>query len=195
MIYLLVDTETNGLPQDYSLSVTDLTNWPRLISVAWGLFNETGKELCRHYALVKPDGYRWNKVAQQIHGISPEQALTDGKPLAELLQQLWVDIDRADAWVGHNIDLDYNVIGSEFLRAGLADDGSRFATWDQPAWPLLCTMDASAKISPNHEPVRLDDLYQLLTGRRLKGLHNATNDMLATARCFFHLKERGYFKS
>ena len=202
MIYLIIDTETNGLPQSYHLPVTDLTNWPRLISVAWGLYNEQGKELCRHYALVKPDGYRWNKVAQQIHHITPEEAEKKGQPLVDVLTLLRPAMKRADAWVGHNIDLDYGVIGAEFIRAGL--DGSERlqpgldvpgGVGDFPARPVLCTMDVSAKVTPNQEPVRLDELYELLTGKKMKGMHDAAADMLATAHCFFELKERGYFET
>lgn len=195
MTYLIIDTETNGLPQSYHLPVTDLTNWPRLISVAWGLYDEKGKELCRHYALVKPDGYRWNKVAQQIHRITPEQAEVNGQPLADVLNQLRPAMERADAWVGHNIDLDYGVIGAEFIRAGL--DGSERLqpgrVGEFSVRPLLCTMEASAMITPNREPVRLNELYQLLTGKKMKGMHDATADMLATAHCFFELKRRNVF--
>lgn len=52
-------------------------------------------------------------------------------------------------------------------------------------------MDASAKVTPSREPVRLNDLYRLLTGKAMKELHDATADMLATAHCFFELKRRG----
>jgi DNA polymerase III subunit epsilon len=189
MTYLIIDTETNGLPQLYDLPVTDLTNWPRLISVAWGLYDEQGQELCRHYAVVKPDGYRWNKVAQRVHGITPQQAETEGQPLVEVLAQLRPAMEQADAWVGHNIDLDYGVIGAEFVRAERLQPGGVGAF---PARPVLCTMDASAKVTPNREPVKLEDLYRLLTGKRMTGMHDAMADMLATARCFFQLKQQGH---
>lgn len=187
MTYLIIDTETNGLPQSYHLPVTDLTNWPRLISVAWGLYDEQGKELSRDYAVVKPDGYRWNSVAQQIHGITPEQAQKEGQPLIDVLNLLRPAMERADAWVGHNIELDYNVIGSEFIRTGRAWPGR---IGEFPARPVICTMDASSKVTPNREPVRLNDLYKLLTGKTMRGMHDATADMLATAKCFFELKRR-----
>ena len=192
MTYLIIDTETNGLPQSYHLPVTDLTNWPRLISVAWGLYDEEGEELCRHYALVKPNGYRWNKVAQQIHRITPEQAETNGQPLADVLSQLRPAMEWADAWVGHNIDLDYGVIGAEFIRAERLQPGG---VGEFPARPVLCTMDVSAKVTPNREPVRLNELYELLTGKKMKGMHDAAADMLATAHCFFKLKQQGYFET
>lgn len=192
MKYLIVDTETNGLPQCHHLPVTDLPNWPRLISVAWGLYDDEGHELSRRYEFVKPDGFRWNKVAQRIHGITPEQAERKGKPLAEILEQLHRDVEKADALVGHNIGFDFGVIGAEFLRLQKAQSGS---VGELPARPLLCTMEASANVTANREPTRLDELYRLLTGRRMKGMHDASVDMLVTAKCFFELKRKGYFET
>ncbi len=192
MKYLIVDTETNGLPQSYHLPVTDLPNWPRLISVAWGLYDDEGQELSRHYEFAKPKGFRWNKVAQRIHGITPEQAERKGKPLAEILEQLWQDIEKADALVGHNIGFDLGVIGAEFIRMQKAQPGR---VGELPARPLLCTMEVSANVTTNREPTRLDELYHLLTGKRMKGMHDASADMLATVKCFFELKRRGYFET
>ncbi|MBU1821390.1 MAG: 3'-5' exonuclease [Bacteroidetes bacterium] len=192
MNYLIIDTETNGLPQSNYLPVTDLPNWPRLISVAWGLYDEDGQELDRHYDLVKPEGFRWNKVAQRIHGITPEQAERKGKPLAEVLEQLLRDVEKADAWVGHNIGLDYGVLGAEFIRIQQEQPGR---VGELPARPLLCTMEASAKVTSTREPARLDELYKQLTGRPMKGIHDALADMLATAKCFFELKRRGYIEN
>ncbi len=190
MNYLVIDTETNGLPQSYHLPVTDVTNWPRLISAAWGLYTDEGRELSRQYLLVKPDGFRWNGIAQRIHGITQERAEREGKPLIKVLEQLQLDIHKADAWVGHNIDLDFGVVGAEFVRMGNFGPAN---VWDLPTRPLHCTMDASKHVTTNREPVRLDDLYRLLMGRPLKGMHDAETDMLATVQCFFELKKRGYF--
>ena len=192
MNYLIVDTETNGLPQCYHLPVLDLPNWPRLISVAWGLYDDEGHEVRRQHELIKPDGFRWNKVAQRIHGITVEQAERKGKPLAEVLELLCQDIKKAQVWVGHNIGFDYGVIGAEFIRVQQAQPGR---VGELPFRPQLCTMEVSAKVTANRELTRLDELYLLLTGRPMKGMHNAEADMLATAKCFFELKRRGYFET
>lgn len=183
MTYLIIDTETNGLPQLYDLPHTDTTNWPRLISVSWGLYDETGRELGSDSQMVQPDGYRWNREAQRVHGIRPEEAQEYGLPISNVLTRLRPAIEQADAWVGHFIELDYNVVGAEFVRAGR---GAEFLTR-----PTLCTMEASAKVSSNGGYLKLDDLYEALFSERMRNLHNAEADRLATARCFFELKRRG----
>ncbi len=188
MTYFILDTETNGLPQSYHLPIDDLPNWPRLISIAWALYDEAGHQIQRESALVKPNGYRWNRVAQRIHGITPERAGRDGSPLAEVIDRLVPDILRADAWVGHNLDLDYGVVGAEYVRSGaygtLVENSFRSPT-------LLCTMEASRKVTADGADLRLDDLYKLLFGKPMKGMHDATADMLATADCFFEMRRRG----
>jgi DNA polymerase III subunit epsilon len=189
MTYLIIDSETNGLPQSYHVPITDLSNWPRLISVAWGLFNEQSQQLARQYLLVKPDSFPWNRVAQRIHGITQDRAEHEGKPLVEVLQLLLADIQQADTWVGHNIDLDFGVIGAELVRTGLMPEEQ---VPEFMATPLICTMDASKKVSPNGASVRLDELYRLLMNKSIKGMHDAEADMLATAECFFELKDKGY---
>jgi hypothetical protein len=41
-MYLFIDTETTGLPKNYKAPLHDLSNWPRLIQIAWLLYNSTG---------------------------------------------------------------------------------------------------------------------------------------------------------
>ncbi len=182
MIYLIIDTETNGLPQMYDLPHTDTSNWPRLISASWGLYDEAGREQGHDALLVQPDGYRWNREAQRVHGIQPEEAGKNGLPLSTVLNRLRLAITQADAWVGHFIELDYNVIGAEFVRAGR---GTEFIPK-----PTICTMSASTRLTPNGDYQKLDALYQTLFHERMRNLHNAEADRIATARCFFELKRR-----
>ena len=40
-MYLIFDTETTGLPRDYSAPITQLDNWPRLVQLAWQLHDHT----------------------------------------------------------------------------------------------------------------------------------------------------------
>lgn len=183
MTYLIIDTETNGLPQSYDLPHTDTANWPRLISASWGLYDDAGTEHSAGSLMVQPDGYRWNPAAQRVHGIRPEEAQEYGVPLNTALNKLKTAIDQANVWVGHLIELDYHVIGAEFVRAGR---GSEF---EQK--PMICTMSASAAVSPNGDWLKLDELVNVLFNKPMRNLHNAEADRLATARCFFELRHRG----
>jgi hypothetical protein len=41
-MYLFFDTETTGLPKNWKAPVTDLNNWPRLVQLAFLLFDNNG---------------------------------------------------------------------------------------------------------------------------------------------------------
>ena len=39
-MYLIFDTETTGLPKKYKAPLEELDNWPKIVQIAWQLFNE-----------------------------------------------------------------------------------------------------------------------------------------------------------
>lgn len=45
-VYLFFDTETTGIPRNWRAPVTDLTNWPRIVQVAWLECDEDGAVVC-----------------------------------------------------------------------------------------------------------------------------------------------------
>ena len=38
-MYLFFDTETTGLPRSWKAPITDSNNWPRLVQIAWLVFD------------------------------------------------------------------------------------------------------------------------------------------------------------
>ena len=44
-MYLIFDTETTGLPQNWKAPLTDFDNWPRCVQLAWQLHDKKGKLL------------------------------------------------------------------------------------------------------------------------------------------------------
>ncbi|MFR6285749.1 MAG: hypothetical protein ACLUN1_18295 [Odoribacter splanchnicus] len=44
-MYLFFDTETTGLPKQWNAPVTDLENWPRLVQLAWIMYDDRGNML------------------------------------------------------------------------------------------------------------------------------------------------------
>ena len=41
-MYLIFDTETTGLPQNWKAPLTDFDNWPRMVQIAWQMHDEKG---------------------------------------------------------------------------------------------------------------------------------------------------------
>ena len=42
-MYLIFDTETTGLPNNWKAPISDTENWPRCVQIAWQLHDDLGK--------------------------------------------------------------------------------------------------------------------------------------------------------
>lgn len=187
-MYLFFDTETNGLPRDWRAPVTNLTNWPRLVQMAWVLFDEHGIELRRNDHIVRPVGFTIPHDASSIHGITTERALREGMDLRHVLDEFMIQLEQSNYLVAHNISFDEKIVGAEFLRAGLNNL--------IPMRRHICTMQGSTDFCAIQGPYgykwpKLGELHLKLFGRGFSEAHNAAADINATADCFWELRRRG----
>jgi len=190
-MYLIFDTETTGLPRDYSAPITQLDNWPRLVQLAWQLHDHTGKLISSGNYIVRPEGFTIPFNSEQIHGISTERALKEGSDLREVLEIFRKDMDKAHFLVGHNVSFDERVMGAEYLRNRIPsaimdkakidtkDEGTQFCAIPGPRgfkWPTL------------------GELHHALFDKGFDDAHDAAADVEATARCFLELVRIGEAK-
>ena len=186
--YLFFDPETTGIPQDYKAPCTDTDNWPRLVQLGWILTDSRGNELRRGNRIVRPEGFEIPTAASDVHGITTERALAEGEPLRDVMLAFGADLNESGWLVGHNIDYDLHVVGTEYYRLGY-DHRIMFAR------PYVCTMQATidfCNIPGQYGPKwpRLQELYVRLFGREFDGAHDAMADISATKECFFELLRR-----
>ena len=185
---LFFDSETNGLPLSWEAPVTDLQNWPRLVQLAYVLCDSSGQVVLSSDSIVRPDGFTIPQSAVEVHGISTERALKEGKNLDLVLQEFSEVLLKAELVVAHNISFDEKVVGAEFLRASMPNSLSVI--------PKICTMRDStdfcalAGAHGNKWP-KLSELYFRLFQTPLKEAHNAAVDVEATVKCFWELKRLG----
>jgi DNA polymerase III subunit alpha len=185
-MYLIFDTETTGLPRDYNAPITDLSNWPRLVQLAWQLHDERGKLISNNNFIVKPEGFTIPYNAEKVHGISTDRALKEGHDLMKVLEIFHQDVEKATYMVGHNIGFDINVCGSEFLRKEVP-----MVMMEKTA---LDTKDISTEFCgiPGGKGGKfkwptLTELYKKLFNVGFDDAHDAAYDVDATAKCFFGL--------
>jgi DNA polymerase III subunit alpha len=189
-MYIIFDTETTGLPRDYNAPIEDLDNWPRLVQLAWQLHDETGKLLAHQSLIAKPEGFTIPYNAEQVHGISTERAIKEGKSLEDILNQFELDIAKAKYVVGHNISFDINVMGSEFLRKTIATSLLSKASLDTKDLSTDFCAIPGGKGGKFKWPT-LTELHQKLFGEGFEDAHDAAYDVSATAKCFFGLLNEG----
>src|SRR5690606_18833287 len=191
-MYLIYDTETTGLPKDFSAPPTDTDNWPRMVQIAWQLHDKTGKLLENKSYIVYPDGYDIPFNAVQIHGITTEKAQKEGLPLQEVLDKFREALKKTESLGGDNLSFDQGVVGAEFVRMGL--------DYKEIDLPIVDTMELSTDFCQlpggrggRFKSPKLGELHEVLFGNTFDEAHNAAADVNATARCFMELLRIGVF--
>lgn len=187
-MYLFFDTETTGVPRNYKAPVTDTNNWPRMVQIAWLLYNDEQEEVVRQEYIIRPEGFTIPLEASRIHGISTEKALEEGVDLRMVLAEFNAYISESKAIIAHNISFDEKIIGAEFVRKQI--ETSLFAK------PRICTMHGSTDFCQlpgryGFKWPKLSELHIKLFGEDFEGAHDALADIEATARCYWELKRIG----
>lgn len=186
---LIFDTETNGLPKSFQGAFTDTNNWPRVIQLAYAVYDDDCNLVFEHKNLIKPDGWEVpNEKFWIDHGYSNEQSIREGKPIKDELLQFIEWINKCDTMIAHNLSFDYPILICEMIRAGLKAD-------KKPE--KFCTMKYSTNICKlpsrngfGYKWPKLEELHHFLFEIGFDGAHDALNDVRATARCYFELMRK-----
>jgi DNA polymerase III subunit epsilon len=186
-MYLFFDTETNGLPKDWKAPSDDFDNWPRVIQLAYAIYDESEKLIHKSCSLIKPDG--WEIPAQKFwidNGYSTERSITEGVPFEPVLNSFVQYRSVAKYSIAHNMAFDGKILRAEMIRHGI---NTEFTS------KKICTMTSSTDFcklpsTRGYKWPRLEELHRILFGCDFEGAHDALNDVMATAKCFFELKKR-----
>ncbi|ARF09698.1 UvrD/REP helicase family protein [Indivirus ILV1] len=188
--YIVLDTETTGLPKRQSIGnfpdYTELSNYnnARMIQICWAVYcNGKLEKLCDYY--VKPNNFKIENT--HIHGITDELCYKKGLNINQVLTELSHDIGNIKYIIGHNILFDYHIVCSELYRAKFNNILNIINEKE-----LICTMEKSIplKVDGCLKPARLGKLYKFLFGKEFENQHNAKYDVLATAEIFHELLKR-----
>lgn len=186
-MYLFFDTETTGKITDYKASFKEVEKFPRITQFAWQVYNLEGKLFKSFQSLVKPDGWEVPKEEFFIkNNMSTERCEKDGRPIKPILEQFLSELEGCKYLLAHNMNFDLPVTASEMHRLGLQAK-------NKPQ--KICTMQSTTDICQLPGPYgfkwpSLQELHQFLFKCDFEGAHDASDDVTATAKCFFELKKR-----
>ena len=181
-MYLVFDTETTGQAIDFQAAVTDSQNWPRLVELAWAMYDAKGQLLQEHQYLIRPDDFVIPADATAIHHISTARAAAEGIGLAEAVGLFAQAVSQCQFLVVHNAEFDGKVLRAELHRLGQTDFTAHV--------PALCTMGMSVNGGKRKWP-KLQELHRQLFGFDFGSQHRAGADVAACAKCFFELLRQG----
>ena len=184
-MYLFFDVETNGLPRNWKRHHTDTFNWPRMVQIAWQLYDSDRKLVEEYDAIIIPEGFEISYEAERVHKIDTEKAREEGKDLKETLLLFSKVVDKAEYIIAHNLNLAENVVGAEFYRKSIDHrlfSSERYCTMQESTW--YCKLPGK---QGRYKWPSLQELHVKLFGSRMEGAHNAKTDVEAIARCSFKL--------
>lgn len=187
-MYLFFDTETTGKAKNFNAPVQDLDNWPRITQLGWQLYNDSEELISEGSYLIKPDGWEIPKEQFFIdNNMTTERCEEFGIPLVEAVTKFTEDLEKAEYMIAHNMQFDINVLGAELIRLNMVP---------KKQTKKICTMKESTNFCKlpgfrGYKWPTLTELHVKLFGEEFEGAHDALDDVSATARCFFKLKEAG----
>lgn len=187
---IIFDTETTGLPERYDIPYTETEKWPRLVQLAWQVYDLMGLFVKKANYIIKPIDFTIPEEVSKIHGITTEIALKKGIEIKNVLLEFNNDLEKAKILVAHNIEFDLNIIKAEYLRNNIPDKLFNIT--------FFCTKENSVEFcalpggtNRKYKWPNLSQLYNKLFNTNFENAHNASYDVEATAKCFFELIKIG----
>lgn len=187
-MYLIFDTETTGVPKNYKAPMADLDNWPRVIQLAWAMYDENHQLVDSRCDLIKPNGWVIPQEKFWIdNGFSQYQSLKEGIDINVAISFFIDALEKNHYLIAHNMKFDHNIVGAEMIRLG-ASTGYKIRK--------ICTMESTTELVGirnnygGYKWPKLEELHTFLFRCNFEGAHDAGYDVAATAKCFFELIKR-----
>lgn len=181
MQYIAFDFETSGLPEgrrNVVITRDNLKNFDtcRAVSLSAARFSQRGRLIDTFDAIILPTDFTISQESIDVHGITNEKALQEGRPFTEVFTDFIKFIGpRTKTLVAHNAAFDTSVLRSEIIRhnlnMNLIDDLT-----------FRCTL----KLYKERflKPIRLGVLYEEIFGTEFENAHNSLADCIACGKVY-----------
>lgn len=184
--YLVVDLETTKRTNGLDAAIDDDTHWPDIAQIAWAQYARDGTLLqFRNYVFQGDFAYvPGPSLSHEKEKLRVETVLKD---FADLL-------DCARHLVSHSIAFDTKILEVAFHRRNIESCISSISTKctkliGTDYCQLTRVLPESGKVVSKWPS--LTELHTKLFGRGFRGAHDAFNDVMACARCFFAMQHMG----
>lgn len=211
MNIIVIDCETTGLPLDWGRPSSDVDNWPRIIQLAWEVFDETGKTISLHSQLIKPEGwtipdkeYFMAKGHSEPGAIEAAKFWTDhgyetgiselaGEPMIEVLRAFIKDYNQSELLLAHNVAFDKSVLSAELIRYQIGVKGNIPYFCTKLEGEEICKLPG--KFAGKFKWPTLAELYRHLFGKDFEGAHDAGSDIQACKECYLEIMLRREYET
>jgi DNA polymerase III epsilon subunit-like protein len=182
---IVIDTETNGLPDNYNDTFPYLS-YPNPVQVSWSIFDEFNNLVEFRDYIIKQK-IPISKESILIHGINDDIARKKGVKISDVFEELCDSLEYCDEIVGHNLEFDVKVLEKAYwISEHEQQDTIGFIT--KLNLNHFCTMKESVKYFNFHKYPKLSELYNFIFKEKTVGLHNSARDIEYTHTIFNWLK-------
>ena len=184
-MFLFFHVNPIGSPKKWNRPASDTFNWPRMVQIAWQLYDKYGTLLEAEDYIIAPEGWEITYDSERFHKISTERAREEGTDLEEVLRSFNKVIKKAEYIVAHNLNLEANVVGAEFIRKDI--DHALFNT---ERFSLMAESTYFCKIpgkDGRYKWPNIQELHAKLFEARFEDGHDSKIVVQAVANCFFKL--------
>lgn len=181
--YIILDTETTGLPSKKNINVNDEYEFlcshdtARILQFSWGVYGEHGELIKIENHIIKPTDYK--VAATHIHGIT-EKIANKGENFIDVLKLFENDFIKINYIIGHNIQFDVNILTNEMIRNNKKDCLEKFRKLTQ-----ICTMQECCnfvqipkQFGTGYKYPKQEELYKKIFSKKMENAHNAMYDVL-----------------
>jgi len=197
-MYLIFDIATTQEKQILEAKEVYDREWPRLIQIAWTVFDQNYKHIDFQAYYIKPEQFTIANGSILSPRISQATLEQRGLPINIILNKIFDAFEQNEYWIAHDIDYNLDVIEYELLQEDFL-----MAEWVELAESknILCTQNDdrvvkyfNKKLDPGSGRLpKLDELYYELFNEKLKVSFNAEIDVLSIAKCFWELVNRNCY--
>lgn len=186
IMYLFFDVSAEGKPKNWKAAPTDAFNWPRLVHLAWLMYDENRELIDSRNELIKPEGFEISVDTERINKIDPVAIHEEGVNLKESLKAFSAAVDKAEYLIAYNMKYNSHVLAAEFYRKGLEHrmfSSEQYCLMQEATW--FCKIK---KTGGGYKWPKLMDIHEkLYDGKHYADANNAYADVATVAVMFFHL--------
>jgi DNA polymerase III epsilon subunit-like protein len=179
MQYIAFDFETSGLPEGRRPVTPETVHQfdsCRAVSLSAARFSSRGRLIDTFDAIIYPNDFHISQGSIDVHGITQEKAMREGRPFTEVFLDFMRFIGpRTNTMIAHNAKFDMNVLRSEMIRHRLNLNLIEHLNFK-------CTMELYRERFM--KPIKLGVLYEQIFGHQFENAHNSLADCIACGRVY-----------
>ncbi len=181
-MFLLYDVSTNGKPKNWKADFTDTFSWPKIIHIAWLLYDKKGDLVEDVDYLVNPVGMDIDPDSLRRAGLTEDEIREKGVDIKTVLEHFNKTLEKAVYVFAFNLQYNENVVLAEFYRNNMPHKMSqteRFCLMRESTY--FCRIKGR---NGGYKWPTLNELHGKLFNVGFEGSGNAQKDIMAISRCF-----------